>query len=320
MTHSVSGHPWEEETLVCKARLYNDQMEEHPAESWQFGLWSALSLEFLARAALAHISPLLLADSKSDWRNLAYALGKDPTSARFLPKSISIREVLSRLSELPTGLNNEIADFCVEHAVRRNAELHSGQLAFAGIGTSEWLPKYYLACDVLLKSMDRELADFVSEHSVAQEMIESLRDAAAQAVNSDIKAHRKAWSGKSSSDRDKASRQAETWAMRSAGHCVVCPACNSQSLLHGNPSGPVTTEVDGEMVVERQTLSPSAFECIACGLRISGFSKLLACGLGDAFTRKSTYSAAEFFGLHTDHELEEALNAFPEWEPDFNEY
>ena len=42
---------------------------------------------------------------------------------------------------------------------------------------------------------------------------------------------------------------------------------------------------------------PTTFECIACGLHISGISKLSACGLGDAFMAKSTYSAAEFFGL-----------------------
>ena len=67
---------------------------------------------------------------------------------------------------------------------------------------------------------------------------------------------------------------------------------------------------------------PSAFECIACGLRISGFSKLSAAGLGDAFTATSTFSVPEYFGLHTDEELEEArAEGLPgrDWEDDFNE-
>ena len=72
-------------------------------------------------------------------------------------------------------------------------------------------------------------------------------------------------------------------------------------------------------MVERQTLSPSSFECIACGLRISGFSKLSACGLGNAFSAKSTYTAAEFFGLYTEDELEDARNEPPPYEDDFNE-
>jgi hypothetical protein len=66
---------------------------------------------------------------------------------------------------------------------------------------------------------------------------------------------------------------------------------------------------------------PSSFECVACNLKISGISKLSACGLGDAFTATSTFSASKFFGLYTEEELEEARKegAEPQWEPDFND-
>jgi len=51
------------------------------------------------------------------------------------------------------------------------------------------------------------------------------------------------------------------------------------------------------------------------------YPKLAACGLGDTFTAATTSSAAEFFDLHTDEELEEARRlAEPEFEEDFNEY
>jgi hypothetical protein len=66
---------------------------------------------------------------------------------------------------------------------------------------------------------------------------------------------------------------------------------------------------------------PSSFECVACHLKISGLSKLSACGLGDAFTATSTVSAADFFGLHTEEELEEARagSIEQELEEDYNE-
>ena len=51
---------------------------------------------------------------------------------------------------------------------------------------------------------------------------------------------------------------------------------------------------------------PSAFECIACGLKISGLSKLSACGLGDAFTSTTRMTPAEYFGLYTEQDLEQA--------------
>lgn len=98
MTTAKTGHPWTAESLFAKAHLYVEQMEEATADDWQHGLWSALSLELLARAALAHISPTLLADA-SDWRNLMYALGNPPTAKKFSPASISTNEVLRRLSD-----------------------------------------------------------------------------------------------------------------------------------------------------------------------------------------------------------------------------
>jgi len=117
--------------------------------------------------------------------------------------------------------------------------------------------------------------------------------------------------------------QATAWATRQSGHRVECPACKSTSLLHGAPVGPVSTEIDEDVVIQRQSMLPSAFECIACGLKISGISKLSACGLGDAFSEKSIYTAAEFFELYTEDDLNDArqeVEASYTYEPDFNEY
>ena len=86
--------------------------------------------------------------------------------------------------------------------------------------------------------------------------------------------------------------------------------------------GQVSTEVGQDVVVQKQTMLPSAFECVACRLKISGLSKLVACGLGDAFVSTTTLSPAEFFGLYTEQDLDEARAsaAEPQWEEDFNEY
>jgi hypothetical protein len=98
--------------------------------------------------------------------------------------------------------------------------------------------------------------------------------------------------------------------------------------LFGDPNtaqarGVVSTEIDDDGdIIQRQTMLPSSFECIACGLKIAGLSKLSACGLGDTFTATTRSSAAEFFNLHTDEELEEARKlAEPDFdfEPDLNE-
>jgi hypothetical protein len=176
MTTAVLTHPWSEEALFGKAVLYVESMESCPAEDWQFGLWSALALEHLARAALSHISPVLLAET-SNWRNLTYALGGDPTAKKYTPTSIPTKEVYARLNELLPKFTEEVAGFCSKHAGRRNSELHTGDLAFAELGTSQWLPRFYSACEVLLESMERDLSDLVSDPGAAQAMIDSLASA-----------------------------------------------------------------------------------------------------------------------------------------------
>ncbi len=319
MASTVTANSWSSDALFAKALLFSEQMNNSIADEWKYGLWSSLTLELLARAALAGISPALLADSQN-WRNIMHALGNAPTAKKFTPNSIGTKEVLARLSELLPDFTQEIAGFCSKHIERRNAELHSGEVVFSGLGTSEWLPKYYKACQILLSSIDKTLSDFITDTATAVQLIDSLDDAAAKAVEQDINAHAKVWKNKNDDSRNTATMQAQTWAIRHAGHRAECPSCQSPALLQGSPSGPVATTVGDDEVVQKQTMLPTSFECIACGLKISGFSKLSACGLGNAFIEKTIYTAAEFFNLYTEEELEKARSEGPEYEPDFNDY
>jgi transcription elongation factor Elf1 len=169
--------------------------------------------------------------------------------------------------------------------------------------------------------MGKTLDDLFGDPKMAQEMILALQDTAAKAVGQEIENHRKLWIQKSPDDQNIALAQATAWATRHAGHRSNCPACGSPSLIRGTGRGVVSTEIDEDGdIIQRQTMLPSSFECIACGLKIAGLSKLSACGLGDTFTVTTTSSAAEFFSLHTDEELEEARRlAEPEFEEDSNE-
>ncbi|MEB0043593.1 hypothetical protein [Pseudomonas sp. MH10] len=318
MNTSVESSPWAKDALLSKSQLYADEMNRFSPDDWQFGLFSSLGLEFLARAALSNISPVLLADQQN-WRNVMFALGKGATSKQFSAVSIGTKEVLGRLTELLPSFTAEIGGFCAKHVERRNIELHTGEAVFLNASTSEWLPRYYRACAVLLASMGRPLSSLIPEAKKAEEMIESLEDASAKAVDQDIKAHAKVWSNKTDHERQVSISQADAWATRQSGHRSQCPACKSTALLQGTPIGTVATTIGDDEVTQRQGILPSSFECVACLLKISGYSKLSACGLGNVFTETSTYSAAEFFDLYTEDELEDAKREARDYEIDNNE-
>lgn len=303
MTTAKTPHEWSVEALLDKSQRYATTMLEQDREDWQFGFWSALTLEMLARAALANVSPTLIADGK-DWNNIYFALGHQPTVAKFTPKSAAISDVLNRAQSIFPEFTREMLSFAVLHIERRNSEVHSGSMPFDGLRTSQWLPEFYAVCKVFLDTIDEtlELLFGNDEAEAAKTLIEGLRDEAAKAVKKTIAAHKTIWEDKEKTEQKKLASQAEVFAMRSLGHRVKCPSCGSDSLLHGSPIGAPNITIQDQTVIEKKSMLPSAFECSACGLKVSGYSKLNACGLGDTFTLTSRFDAAEYFGTSQDDE------------------
>lgn len=308
---SQSPNGWESSALFTKAQLYIEEMRTIPRDDWRFLLWSTLSLELLSRATLANINPALLAEHK-DWNNLLYSLGIQPRAKKFIPKSIDITAVFTRLQELLPDFTPELEGFCTGHMAKRNEELHSGHTPFVEVNSSSWLPGYYRSCSVLLLSMGSSLELYLGteEAQVATAMIDAATDESAKVVAKSINAHNLVWSDKDSSEKSKLKLQATNWATRFDGHRVICPSCNCNAVVTGSGiSAPIKT-IEGDEITETQQYLPSKFECIACGLKISGLSQISAAGLGDAYKATFTYDAAEYYAPEDE---------YSEYEPDFNE-
>ena len=293
---------WSEDALLAKAQLYVEQMHSFAHDDWRFVLWSTLALELLARASLAHISPTLLADSK-DWNNTLHALGVASKATKFVPRSVDISQIIGRLQELITGFTPDIGGFAQAHISRRNEELHSGSSPLEGLRSSSWLPQYYRTCQVLLISLGTTLEAFVGTKTAqaAIEMIAASLDESAKAVAKAIAAHQAVWEAKEAADKALLTGQASVWATKQTGHRVKCPACESEALLSGSAIAAPIRTIDDDEITEVQQKLPSKFECIACGLKISGLPQLTACGLGDAFKTTSVYDAAEYYAPSDDY-------------------
>lgn len=286
---------WSADGLLSKAQRYAALMLEQARDDWQFGFWSALCLEMIVRASIAKVSPTLLADAK-DWKNIAFALGENASGPKISPKSIGITEAVTRAESLFPAFNREMVNACVLHFQRRNSELHSGLLAFDELGTS-WLPQYYACCEVLLGTVDYPMKQIFGpeEATTATTLIQALKDDAAKAVKGTISAQKTNWDERKPEEKTKLAEQAEMLAAKSEGHRVSCPSCNSMALVHGAPSGVATSTMKDGVIVTRQPMIPSHFECKACGLKINGYSKLNACELGGTYTSTSYADPVDYF-------------------------
>jgi hypothetical protein len=209
---------WSPDTLFAKALRYAEKMNGEPTDSWEHALWSGLCLELLARAALANLSPALLADHQK-WANLSHALGFPPFEAKFSPNSIGTAAVLMRLRTLLPDFDSELESFCVAHTGRRNEELHSGALPYDGVQASKWHGSFYRAASVLLASMDYKLEEFIGaeQAAIAEKEIEAAMDAAAKSVIGEVEAHQKVWQAKGEADKATLVARAEVWASRELG-------------------------------------------------------------------------------------------------------
>jgi len=145
--------------------------------------------------------------------------------------------------------------------------------------------------------MGLTLQDFLGreESEVAERLIAAAADESAKAVMGDIEAHKANSRGKPQPERDTLTAQAALWASRQAGHRVRCPACASDALVDGEPVSAPTRKLEEDLIVETHEHLPNRFECIACGLKIAGLSRLAVAALADRFKKTSTYDPAEIY-------------------------
>lgn len=265
-----------------------------------FGLWAALGLELLARSAVSHVSPTLLAEPDREQKQLLHALGRG--SERVPKKSLGSAQVLQLCSTLFDQFTDEHQKVSTAIINRRNEELHSGTSAFDEYPSSQWLSGFCRSCKALCECQGKGLAELFGDEEAnnAEELLAEERSEVEGTVRSSISAHKKVFDAKSPEDKAAARASADTLAKRlswEGHHRVDCPACGSPASVSGVLYGQEQVSHDDGEVVVRQPVSPRAFECSACGLKLNGYTQLEVAGMGGRHTRTSRYTPEDYFGL-----------------------
>lgn len=294
---------WDKEPLLAKAKLFFERAFAESREDPLFGLWCSLGLELLARAAVASVSPTLLAEPDPDHKNLLQALkvGSD-TSSR---KSLAVARVLNLCRTLfPTKFSEDDKTIALALANRRNDELHTGASAFTEYPSTKWLAGLYRACRSLAESMGETLETLFGkdEAKIADEVLSQSQAEVKSRVLQLIADHTKMFAAKSPDEQTKAAESAKAEGEQLAHrrhHRVTCPACSSFATVQGEAFGQeqVSHGHDEGLIHVRQPVSPRSFSCPACGLQLQGYAELDVAGVGGQYTRTTEYSPEDYYGL-----------------------
>jgi hypothetical protein len=291
---------WERDPLWAKSRLYFERAFAESREDPRFGLWCSLALELLARAALASVSPTLLAESDREHKFLLHALNR---GLETVPRrSIGSSQVFALCQTLFADFSKSDLTAALALVSRRNEELHSGTSAFEEYQPKQWLAGFYRACQSLTSAMGESLESLFGgdEAKVARQILDETQTEVKQRVEKLIAAHREVFKGKTADEQSAAAETAEKEGAQLAykrHHRVKCPSCGCVATIQGEPFGQEHVSNDEDRIRVRQAVSPRSFGCPACGLKLQGYAELEVAQLGGQYTRTTEYSPEEYYGL-----------------------
>ncbi|MDQ1109591.1 hypothetical protein QE424_002750 [Stenotrophomonas rhizophila] len=289
---------WDKDSLWLKAVLFMERAFKEDREGDIFPLWASMGLELLCRSAVAHVSPLLLAEPERDQKNALHILGFGTAS----PKSINTNQVLGLCKVLFTDFTDEEVKAASTLVGRRNEELHTGAAAYASFRVQDWLPAFFRCCDVLATAVGESLDSLLGaeEAAAARDTLVAAEKSIESSVRADISAHAKVFGAKEDEERRELAEAAQRLGDELAGqrhHRVACPACECVATVQGSDVGPQRVEHGDGCIIVRQTVLPNRFVCTACGLKLNGYQALRAAGVANHFTRRSELSPSAYYQL-----------------------
>ena len=137
------------------------------------------------------------------------------------------------------------------------------------------------------------------------------REEVIEKVKRSISAHKTTFEEKTVKEKNELFAKSKLMAERmvsEGGHRIKCPACGAQSWVKGEEVSDQGTKLVGGKIVERTAMLPTFFECIACGLKLTGHAELHVAEIGGQFTRSRSYDPFSYYGDMYEESLGEEYN------------
>lgn len=266
----------------------------------EYQLWLSLALELLGKAALANIHPSLVVDPTHS--NSLFA-----ASGVFLSsdiKTITAGTLYDRLGRLSKYFDKNVKEFCDAISLRRNAELHSGELPFQQMRLEAWEGRFWHAAQIILDLLRSNLEEWLgadraqAPKQIVAEAAEALQEAAKLRV---VQA-REHFQARPKKQRDEALELSKN---KHAFHYpkmfklvaeheweVDCPACTGRAFFAGDSfEEQVLDSSPGEDGWEEEvekTYGAEEFRCPTCDLHLDSRDEIEAVGLDPDHTEVET--------------------------------
>lgn len=284
--------PWSADALWIKSRLFiNRALDDGTQGDFdERALWASLALEVLAKAALAQVSPILIASPNEEGTNLLIAAGLVAGEATFM--SVPAKTIFTRCKRAFRPFDDGEAQ---RFANGRNEYLHGGSATITTLPPDAWWPRYWRQVSILLTAQDRAIEEFVGIDRLAdvERYLALNRSYLAERVESLTERARQRLAMRESGQMT--TREAARWAWTTNLHLNLahhtdaqCPACSATGRLEGDDV--LEYDIQYEQVSEEDydswadlTVGSDYFSCPNCHLVLDSLDLISEAGLEESF-------------------------------------
>ncbi|MFI8301368.1 hypothetical protein ACIGCZ_36270 [Streptomyces nigra] len=299
------SNPFDHDALWTKAKLFlNRAMDDDSRSFDEQALWAALALELLAKAALARVSPLLIAEPNEEGTNLLIASGLVKGEARFT--SVRAKTLMARCHKAFKPFDQAEAMKIING---RNEYLHSSGTGFMAIPPHSWWPRYWAQAAVLVTALDRDMEELVGttrEIEVTKHLERNAKniEQRTEALIERAKQRRQQWLDGSLPAKVAAEWKSAQYLSASMSHseAATCPACELAGLLEGEEAiaeeihhprfGGYTDEGESYYLDDGSvslTISADHFSCAGCQLVLNSYELIRQAGLPTEFDAEGDF-------------------------------
>lgn len=294
------NRPFDREALWIKAKLFlNRAMDDDFRSFDEQALWAALALELLAKAALARVSPLLIAEPNEEGTNLLVASGLVKGDVKFT--SVRAKTLMTRCHKAFKPFDQNEAMKVING---RNEYLHSSGAGFMAIPPHAWWPRYWAQVAILVTALDREIDELVGsdrEATVTKHLERNAKNVEQRVEALIERAKQRRQQRREGSLPAKVAAEWKTGQYLTAqmpySEAATCPACGSVGLLEGEvventeihhpPYGYGADEeydrYDPNDVSVTLTVGAEHFSCPTCQLVLNSYELIEQAGLETEF-------------------------------------